>query len=175
MIGLLAGEVRITRTEPSGAESILASLVAGDVFGEMAVLDGMGRSADAIALTACELIILDRRDFIAFLERNSTFAVSVLALLSRRLRLADQRAADFLHLSLQARLAKALLGGPATPEAGRGRISTSQQELARIVGASRPRVNQHLKAWERAGMIEMRKGWIVVHSPDRLGAIAAAD
>src|SRR5713101_1232948 len=70
MIAVLDGEVRISVPSADGKEVVLAIVHAGEVFGEIAMLDGKPRSADAKALTACNLAVLDRRDVLAVLERN---------------------------------------------------------------------------------------------------------
>ena len=71
LMGILTGTVRILRPSAEGGEIIIADFGPGDLFGEIAVLDGNGRSADAIALTTCELIVLERRDLLAFLHETT--------------------------------------------------------------------------------------------------------
>src|SRR6266568_6074619 len=70
MIAVLSGTVRISVPSPEGREIVLAIFQPGEVFGEIALLDGKERTADARAMTACELAILERRDVFAFLERK---------------------------------------------------------------------------------------------------------
>ena len=149
---------------------IIADFKSGEAFGEIALLDGDGRSADAIALTNCELVVLERCDLVPFLERRPGLCIALLRTLCAKIRVADERSSDFLFLDLTERLAKALLKlCPSDQKAGRpGRTSLTQGELAKIVGATRPNVNRQLRAWEKQGVIKHRKGWIVVVDPDQL-------
>jgi CRP-like cAMP-binding protein len=174
VMGLLVGSVRISQSTTAGAEVVLGDVDANAFFGEIALLDGRGRSADATALTNCELIVLERRDFIPFLRHNPDFCLDLLSLLCGRLRRADERSSDFLFLDLSARLAKALLDRTESYAAiGRPqKLSLTQGALATIVGATRPNVNRQLKKWERAGYVELKKGWIVLLRRERLAAIA---
>lgn len=173
LLGVLAGVVRISRPAVDGGEIIMADFAKGDIFGEIAVLDGNGRSADAIALTNCEAIVLERRDLMPFLFSRPTFCVSLLKLLCGKLRVADERSSDFLFLDLPSRLAKSLLRlcAPSPSERGGSRTALRQGELARIVGGTRPRINRLLKEWERLGFLQLSKGWIIVLDRPRLSAM----
>jgi CRP-like cAMP-binding protein len=178
LMGILQGYVRITRPTVDGGQLIIADFGPGEVFGEIALLDGQGRSADATALTNCEMVVVERRDLIALLERRPAFALSLLSLVSGKLRQADQRSSDFLFLDLSARLAKALLAragdGKGLPPVG-AKISLTQGELALIVGGTRPNVNRLLKEWQRSGLVDQRKGWIVIVQPAQLAALGQSD
>src|SRR5579872_61703 len=70
MMAVLSGQVRISISSPEGKELLLAILRPGEVFGEIALLDGKERSADARAMTACSLAVLERREVLVFLERH---------------------------------------------------------------------------------------------------------
>lgn len=171
LLGIVAGTVRITRITAQGDELILADFGAGDVFGEIALLDGQGRSATAIAVTNCTLVCLARTDFLAFLGSRPEVAASIIRLLCGKLRTADDRSSDFIFLGLGGRLAKAILSrAVAAPAYPGGRVSLNQSELATMIGATRSNVNRQLKAWERAGVVAMTRGWIVVL--DRSGLAA---
>lgn len=176
LMGVLSGVVRISRPTIDGGEIIMADFAKGEIFGEIAVLDGNGRSADAVALTNCELIVLERRDLMPFLLQRPALSLSLLKLLCGKLRVADERSSDFLFLDLPTRLAKALLRlcVPTRPDDG-GRTSLKQGEVARIVGGTRPRINRLLKEWERAGFLTLSKGWIVLNDRGRIAALAKED
>jgi CRP-like cAMP-binding protein len=73
---------------------ILAELAAGEFFGEIALLDGKPRSASATALTKCELLVLERRDVLPFLERSPTACLNLMQLLCERIRRADERMSE---------------------------------------------------------------------------------
>jgi CRP/FNR family cyclic AMP-dependent transcriptional regulator len=70
MMAVLRGKVRISLSSPDGREVQLAGLQEGEVFGEIAMLDGKERTADALAVTPCDLAILERRDTLNFLEKT---------------------------------------------------------------------------------------------------------
>jgi CRP/FNR family cyclic AMP-dependent transcriptional regulator len=160
-----SGVVKVQRTSPEGKEVILAILGPGDFFGELALLDGEPRSADAVAKEDTALLVLERDDFLAFLDKEPAVATKLLAALSRRLRRTDQLVQDAAFLDVPARLARALLQLAESPEAATG---LTQSELAAMVGASRESVNRWLQFYRRRGLIESASGSIRVLQPDEL-------
>lgn len=160
-----SGVVKVQRTSPEGREVILAILGPGDFFGELALLDGEPRSADAIAREDCTLLVLEREDFLAFLDKEPGVATKLLAALSRRLRRTDQLVQDAAFLDVPARLARALLQLAESPEATTG---LTQSELAAMVGASRESVNRWLQFYRRRGLIDSATGSIRVLQPEEL-------
>src|SRR5215831_9579370 len=86
-----------------------ATFNAGDIFGEIAVLDGEERSADATAMTECELLVLNRRDFLPVLEGHADLCMILLRTLCRRLRQTTEQVEDVMFLDLESRVAKGLL------------------------------------------------------------------
>jgi CRP-like cAMP-binding protein len=167
------GRVKIVLSSSDGREAILALLGAGEFFGELAVLDGEPRSADAVALEASTLLVLMRQDLRRDLEARPRIAVQLLAALSRRLRAADGIIADAAFLDVSGRLAQALLR-LAEPEGQPGESGTliaprlTQAELAGLVGATRESVVKCLGAFERTGLIRRQGGRITVLRPDDL-------
>jgi CRP-like cAMP-binding protein len=111
MMGVMVGTVRISLPGWKDKNLILADLPAGEFFGELAVLDGKPRSASATALTKCELLVLERRNFLPFLERSPCF--NLMQLLCRRIRSADDHMSEIAFFDLPARLARTLLRCPA--------------------------------------------------------------
>jgi CRP-like cAMP-binding protein len=107
MLAVLHGEVRISMSTAEG--KVFALVHAGEVFGEIAMLDGKPRSADAKALTPCSLAVLDRRDVLAVLARNPTAWLGLVEVLCSRLRHTDQHLVEVALLGVQQRLAKSLL------------------------------------------------------------------
>jgi CRP/FNR family cyclic AMP-dependent transcriptional regulator len=175
MMAIASGAVRISLITPSAREVVLTELSAGDVFGEVAMLDGGERSADATAATNCSLVVLERRTLLRLIERNPGLAVRIVELLCARLRRSDERMIDIAFLDLPAKLAKALLratAGGATPAV---RTSLSQTELANRIGASRENVNRCLKGWQRAGLVELRDGWVVISRRAALESLVQAE
>ena len=170
MMGVIVGTVRISLPTWKGKEVILADLPAGELFGEIALLDGKPRSASAAALTKCELLVLERRDFLSFLERSPTARLNLMQLLCGRIRRSDERMAEIAFFDLPARLAKALLRYPAQ---GRGppKLSLSQRELAEMAGGTRENVNRCLREWQRRGILQLKNRWTIILKPEALEAI----
>src|SRR6516165_2175697 len=145
MIAILEGEVRISVPSTDGKELMLAIVYAGEVFGEIAMLDGKPRSADATALTACTLAVLDRRDVLAALDRNPRAWLAFVEVLCSRLRYTDKQLVEMALLQLPERLAQTLLRTvDAVPAqvSNRAKLRLSQNELAHRVGATRESVNK---------------------------------
>jgi CRP/FNR family transcriptional regulator, cyclic AMP receptor protein len=170
MMGVVVGTVRISQPTPKGREIILADLPAGELFGEIAMLDGKPRSASAAALTNCEVLVLDRRDVLPFLERNPIACLNLMQLLCARIRRSDERMAEIAFFDLPARLAKALLRYPA-PAHGPQKLSLSQRELAEMSGSTRENVNRCLREWQRRGILELKDRWTIILKPEALRAI----
>jgi CRP/FNR family transcriptional regulator, cyclic AMP receptor protein len=166
MMAILAGSVRISAPAPAGHDIVLAILNPGEVFGEIAVLDGQDRTADATAIADTFLLVLDHRDFVPFLERRADLCILFLKLLCQRLRLTDRQVAEAMFGRLEDRMAKALVrlaGGSLRP--GHGAVlRLSQQELAGMVGATRESVNKQLQIWQGAG--KLRLGKRLIEIPD---------
>jgi CRP/FNR family cyclic AMP-dependent transcriptional regulator len=171
MMAVLVGIVRISLPAARGREMILADLPAGEVLGEIALLDGRRRSANATALTKCELLVLERRDVLPFLERNPKACLQLMALLCARIRRSDERMSDIAFFDLPARLAKTLLHYPA-PGHDPPRLSLSQSELADMTGGTRENVNRCLRDWQRRGILDLKEGWTIILRPDALKALA---
>ena len=174
LIVILAGTVRVSLPGPRGKAVILADLGVGEVLGEIALLDGKERSADATALTKCDLLVLERRDVVAFLEKRADICLKLLELMCARLRKSDQRMSDIAFLELSVRLAKVLLDriGPAGRAGAKSKLSLSQTELAGMINATRENVNRCLRHWQRQGILDIDERWIIVLRRDALAAIA---
>ena len=173
MMAVLSGTVRISLPTPKGKELVLSDLSPGELFGEVALLDGAERSAAATALTDCELLVLHRRDVLPFLEQNPAACLKLLSLLCARLRGSDERMADIAFSDLGARLAKTLLQKTAASgHSSPAKLALSQSELGNMIGGTRENVNRLLRDWRRLGIVETRKGWIVIVRPDHLAQLA---
>ena len=162
MMAVVRGSVKMAAPSPDGREVVFNIMTAGEIFGEIAVLDSGERSADAIALTDCELLVVYRRDFIPFLRRHPDLCLTVMSVLCRRLRHTSEQVEDVLFADIGARIVKVLLwlanGPQAAPErAGSGTIRVTQQELGNLVGGSRESVNRQLQAWQKAGLLAQQR------------------
>jgi len=167
MVAVLVGTVRVSLPAPKGKEIILADLRPGELFGEIALLDGRPRSANATALTNCQLMILARRDVLPFLETNPAACMKLMEILCARIRRSDERMSDIAFFNLPVRLAKILLSYQ--PQ-GRGatKISLSQSELAEMAGGTREKVNRCLRDWQRQGILELKNRWTIILKPEAL-------
>ncbi len=166
MMAVLSGQVRISISSPEGKELLLAILYPGEVFGEIALLDGKERSADATAMTACSLAVLERREVMVFLERHPEAWPRIVEVLCDRFRENTQHAAEVSLMQLPARLAKALLRMESEPTGGGKALS--QRDLGNLVGAARESVNKCLNEWQRRGVIRIDDNSIAILDRDGL-------
>jgi CRP-like cAMP-binding protein len=172
MLLILKGFVRVSLPGPKGKIMILADLGAGELIGEVALLDGKDRSADATALTNCTVAVLERRDVVAFLENRTDTCLKLLELMCARLRKSDERMAEIAFYELPARLAKVLLDRSSGLPSGSAKLSLSQGELASMINASRENVNRCLRDWQRRGIVSVDERWISVLQRDTLSSMA---
>ncbi len=170
---VLAGRISIGTTSEDGKEVVFNVLGRGEVFGEIALLDGKARTADATAMAESHLLVLERADFLPFLQSHPEVAARLIALLCERLRWVSQSYEDSLFMDLPARLAKRLLllaethGEPAGTGT-RIEFPLSQQELAKMAGVSRESVNKLLRAWQSEGLIAHDHSHVTILDPARL-------
>jgi CRP/FNR family transcriptional regulator, cyclic AMP receptor protein len=171
MMAVLKGRVTISTSSSEGRQVVLTVMRDGDVFGEIALLDGKERTADATATGDCELLVVGRRSLLSLLEHRPELCLDFLVVLCERLRRTNEQVEDLAFLDLEARMAKALLrlaeengGSPATPVG----VKISQRVLGELVGGSRESVNKHLQDWKRAGFIAIEKGSIVIRDFESL-------
>jgi CRP-like cAMP-binding protein len=164
------GGVRIASGTEGGRRLTLNLHGAGDVFGEVALIDGRPRTADAVATEPTELFMLRRRDFQNLLERSPGLAMRFAELLCERVRWLTERMEETALMPLHARLARRI--GALADDYG-AEIAVSQEELAVFVGASRESVNRQLQAWRREGLVSLGRARLRVLDAGRLAASAA--
>jgi len=164
MMAVLSGTVRISIPSQEGREIVLAVLLPEEVFGEIALLDGKERTADARAMTACDLAVLERRDVLEFLERQPNAWPRVVEVLCDRLRATDLQMAEVAMQRLPVRLAKVLLRMTYVEALSRpaDRVQVSQRELGNIVGAARESINKCLSEWQRSGWVHIERTSITI-------------
>ena len=179
MMAVLSGDVRISVPSTDGREIVLAILHENEYFGEIAMLDGKERTADARAMTSCTLAILERRDVMALFERHPGAWAGMVEVLCERLRATDQHVAEIALLRLPTRLAKALLrtikAEDADRAAGGNAIPLSQRELGALVGAARESVNRCLREWQRSGLVRVDGNSITIINRGTLEELAQQD
>lgn len=162
------GKVKICLVSPDGQEISLVVFGRGEYFGEQALLDGLPRSADAIALEKVECYTLQRSDFHNAIMQNPKIAIQVLEVLSKRLRNTDQQVEDLIFLDVYGRVAKKLLDlaethGMKVDTGIRIDMRLTQQELASMVGASRESVNKVMGYYTEKQYISTDKHKITLH------------
>lgn len=177
LYGILEGQVRIFAGDAEGREITLNLMEAGELFGEIALIDGKARSADASAMGPTTLLHVARRHFVPYMHTNPELCFSLLAILCARVRWTSSVIEDRAFLPLEARLAKWLVSlAESSAERLEGgalklRQKLSQRELGALVGTSREAVNKQFATWRDAGLISIDKGTIVLNEPDDLRAI----
>ena len=155
---VVEGRVRLAITTEEGRELSFRHATAGDLFGEIAALDGSVRSADATALTDVSTFALERNAFRGLWSTRPAISAGVIAFLCRRLRETSSQLEDIALHPLEVRLARFLLFALRGREAPPGKrlpleLGFSQGELAQLLGASRPKVNTALGTLESAGAV----------------------
>jgi CRP/FNR family cyclic AMP-dependent transcriptional regulator len=175
LMGVLSGSVKISVASTEGRDIILNIIHAGEIFGEMALLDGQPRSADATAISDCELMVLERREFVPFLQSQPDVMLKLLEILCSRVRRTSDQLQDLSFLSLPIRLAKTLLQLAAVAETSvpKGKMAITQRELSEIVGRSRESTNKQLREWAKRGWIRLHWGGVTLLLPDKLAELAA--
>lgn len=174
LCGVVSGRVRISASRPGGKEVFLNIIGPGDSFGEIALLDGMPRTATATAMMRTELSIIQREQFVSLLASEPKLAGHLIKLLCTRVRWTAQLMEDSALLSVPARIAKRLLSlaelhGRSTVDGIK--LAISQEELAQFLGVSRQIVNQHLQTWKSNGWIQLGRGSVTVGNVSCLEAL----
>jgi CRP/FNR family cyclic AMP-dependent transcriptional regulator len=169
LYGVRRGSIRIETGTAGGERLTLNVLGPGDLFGEIALLDGQARTANAVAAQDCELYVLRRPDFMAFIEREPRIAIRLIELLCQRLRWMNERMEEVALLPLHARMARRLAG--LALDFGT-ELHLTQGELSEFVGGARESVSRQLQKWRRAGIVDLRRGRIIILDGERLAAEA---
>ena len=149
----------------------------GEFLGEIAILDSEPRSATAVAIETTELMTLDRRELIPFLERHPRATIGLAGVLAARIRRLSDHAEDRQTMPLPGRIAKRLLAlseqyGKHPIVGGPVEIRMPQQDLADLVGTTRESVNKQLRAWEGEGIVELGRGRVVLKAREVLEGVA---
>jgi CRP/FNR family transcriptional regulator, cyclic AMP receptor protein len=176
LFAVISGTVKISVSSPDGRNAILNLIGPGEIFGEVAVLDGQSRSADVTANTNCELFIIDRRDFIPFVRSQPALAMKFIELLCTRLRWTSDQVEQVILQDLPGRLASALLRLTERHKAAQGgrTIAITQQEISEMVGMTRESINKQLRAWAARDWVRLEHGAIVVLKPEPLQTLVEA-
>ena len=155
---VMSGTVKITRVNDEGKEVILAMLGSGEVFGEMAILDGESRSANALSQENCEVITINREDFLNLLKTNNKVSLNLMTEFAIRLRKSDQQIEALSLDDAEHRIGVSILN--LAEELGvirQGVVTVDnlpyQQDIANMAGTSRETVSRVMKIFEDRGLI----------------------
>jgi len=177
LYSVVSGRVRIGAVGATGQEVFLNIMEPDDSFGEIAVIDGLKRTAGAIAVEPTELLAIRRSDLLDTLREEPEFAIHLLRLFCERMRWASDMVEESAFLSPAARIAKRLLSlaqlhGKQTERGIEFRIS--QSELAKFLGLSRQNVNEKLQIWKAEGWVTVSRGRLLITDIAALKAVATA-
>jgi CRP-like cAMP-binding protein len=168
---LCEGMVKISAPSADGHDAVLNLIGKGDVFGEIALLDGRPRTADVVAVTDCELFVIERRDFLPLVKEEPEIALKMIEILCAKLRRTTEQAENLMFLPLSGRLAKTLL----RLSDGDGKVAVTQKDLGNMISMSRESTNRQLRIWEEQGWVRLERGGIVILSAEALERIAESD
>jgi CRP-like cAMP-binding protein len=176
LIAVISGTVKISISSPDGRSAILNLIGPGEIFGEVAVLDGQARTADATANTNCEIFVIDRRELLPFVRSQPALAMKFIELLCARLRWTSDQVEQVILQDLPGRLASALIRLTEKHKAAQGgrTIAITQQEISEMVGMTRESINKQLRAWAARNWVRLEHGAIVVLDAEPLQALAGA-
>ncbi len=177
LYAIAQGRVGIKTVSKIGKEILLNILEPGEVFGEIALLDGKERTAGAVALEPSELLFLGRGRFIPSLLQRPQISLRMIEVLCDRLRWTSDIIEDTVFRDVRSRLAKRLLGlmesyGEAGDAGTRINLKMSQENLGAMLGATRESINKELRHWQNAGVLRQDRGFITVLEPERLAEYA---
>ena len=176
MMVVRKGRVKACTHSEDGKELVLNMFGPGDVFGEVALLDGSPRTADAVTIDDCDLLVLDRRDFVPFLLEHSDASVRMLEVLTHRLRRTTQLLEDVAFREGPSRLARrfvhlAEFSGRKVDDGIFVDMPLSQQQLGNMVGMTRESINKQLRQWRDEGLISWARGYYTINDLDQLSQI----
>jgi CRP-like cAMP-binding protein len=170
LYAVCSGTVRISTPSEQGKDAVFNLMFPGDIFGEIALLDGGERTADAVTVEDCQFMILERRDLLPLMREHPDVAFKMIEVLCGRLRRTSEQVEDVIFLGLPARLAKALL----RLQAGSSpKIRITQREISQMIGMSRESTNKQLREWEDRRWIKLERGGLVILSAKALADVIA--
>jgi CRP-like cAMP-binding protein len=157
---IVKGKVKVTRTSSDGREVILNILSESDIFGEMALIDGLTRSATVTSLEPSELFIIQRNQFLEFLKEHPEISIAVMQELSKRLRTADMQIKSLSLKDAEGKVATVIVQlANDTGRIRQGAVEIEklplQQDLANMAGTSRETISRTLHSFAKKGMIEL--------------------
>lgn len=174
-----SGQVRVFFLGDEGQEVTVIICGAGDIFGEMALIDDLPRSASAAALEDTVAYALSRDNFRKHMRHTAQLALNFMKALSLRVRYTSQLVGNLALLDVPSRLARKLLDlahmhGESQPERGiRINVALTQSELANMIGTTRESINKALGHFKRQSLIRIEHGYITILKPEALEEISS--
>lgn len=173
---IIAGKVKIVRTDDAGREVILSILSESDFFGEMAILDGLARSASAIAISRVELFMIHRQDFLKLLQDHPVVTIALLREMTMRLRRADTQIKSLSLKDAAGRVANVILqlaDDIGTIRKGRVEIDELplQQDLANMAGTSRETISRTMHAFVKKGHLEIQGNKLIIKDYEKFKSL----
>jgi len=180
MMAVVTGRVKICTYSPDGKELVLNIIDRGSLFGEIALLDGQPRSADAVAIEDTELLVLERNRLMPILTGNPDTATRMITVLCQRLRQTSEVLEDALLRDAPSRVARGLLRlagtfGKPGPGGVRLDIKLSQQQMGSLIGISRESINKYIVDWTRSGVLSVDHGFITITDREALESLSDAE
>jgi CRP/FNR family cyclic AMP-dependent transcriptional regulator len=164
---LLSGRVKVTLYGEEGREIVLSILKAGDMVGEMSIIDDKPRSANVEAIEPIECLVIEKSAFLSYLSRHHKVYMRFLAYLTGRLREATRKIGGLALLDVCGRIAHTLLGMAGGVKAGtKGVVAVDRithEEMAAMIGSSREVVSRALKKMTHEGYIKIDKDKILLY------------
>ena len=176
LCAVISGTVKMSISSPDGRSAIFNLIGPGEIFGEIAVLDGQSRTADATANTNCEIFVIDRREFLPFVRSHPELAMKFIELLCAKLRWTSDQVEQVILQNLPGRLASALIRLAEKHKLAPGdrTIAVTQQEISEMVGMTRESINKQLRVWATRKWVRLEHGAIVVLDAEPLQALVEA-
>ncbi len=176
---IASGKLKVLTTSAEGDDVVFSILGPGEVFGEVALLGASPRTATVSAIEDCQLLVINRRDFMSFLRTNPEVSAKLLSVLAIRLKRVSELVEDTLFLNLPLRLAKKLLSlsrayGEEAAEGIRIDLKLSQEEWGDLVGTTRESINKQMRQWTEAGIVRADDGYVIILKPVELEKLAGA-
>ena len=167
MFGVLTGTIAIQIASSDGEHRTVNHLTQGELFGEIAIIDGQPRTADAVASRDTSLMVIHRPDFWRLVDKHPKILVPLLHFLCARLRWLNAQTEESAFLNSEQRLARKLRhlseAQAAKMHGVRMReVAVSQTELSELVGISRESVNKILQGWKKDGLVEIGRGRVEI-------------
>jgi CRP/FNR family transcriptional regulator, cyclic AMP receptor protein len=180
LMAVVSGRVKICTYSADGKELVLNIIDRGGMFGEIALLDGQPRSADAVAIEDAEMLVLERNRLMPFLTANPDVASRMIGVLCQRIRQTSEALEDALLRDAPSRVARGLLRlaetfGKQEPGGLRLDIKLSQQQIGNLIGISRESINKHIVEWTRADVLAVNNGFITIVDRGALEELSDAE